>query len=165
MSVRLRSLAILSGAGLLAGIGVDWAVARLDPISELAGRWAGFGTVQPAAGPSESFKCVVTYIPDRESGQHMRQNMRCKSSNYQLDAATQLRIDGNRVTGQWQDNIYALNGTVSGRLTDGGFEVMLYGHFFQARMVVAGSGCEQNVRVTPARADYIREVSASLRKC
>lgn len=167
MPIRLHSVALASGALLIAAgsVGLGEASARLDPMSELPGRWAGHGTVLPAAGPVEQFRCVVTYIPDRDGNSKMRQNLRCKSDNYQLDAATYLRIDGERVTGQWQDNIYSLNGTVSGRLTEGGFEVMLEGRFFQARMVVAGSRCEQSVKVTPARADYIREVSASLRKC
>lgn len=50
-------------------------------------------------------------------------------------------------------------------MKDGGFDVVLTGQFFQARMIIAGSRCEQLVKVTPARADYIREVSASLKKC
>lgn len=167
MPIRSYSrAAVAASIGLAASVAIyREATARPDPVAELAGRWAGHGIVQPAAGPSENFRCIVTYIPDRERSSRLRQNLRCKSDNYQLDAATHLLIDGERVTGQWQDNIYSLNGTVSGRLTDGGFEVMLHGCFFEARMVVAGSRCEQSVRVTPARADYIREVSASLRKC
>ncbi len=155
------TLALAPAAALLtAG---HWASAKLDPMGELAGRWAGLGTVTPAGGPSESFKCVVTYIPD--GGSRLKQNLRCKSDSYRLDAATHLEFNGNRVTGEWQDNIYSLNGTVSGNLTDTGFDVVLSGRFFQARMSVVGSRCEQSVRVTPVRADYIQDVSASLKKC
>jgi hypothetical protein len=83
-----------------------------------------------------------------------------------LDAATHLELRGGKVVGRWQDNIYTgLNGTVSGTVKDGGFDIVLSGKFFTAKMTVVGSGCQQSVRVTPARADYIREVSASLRKC
>jgi hypothetical protein len=145
-------------------IAADWAAAKfVDPMGELAGRWAGIGMVKPAGGPTESFKCVITYIPD--GGSRLKQNLRCKSESYRLDAATHLEFNGNRVTGQWQDNIYLLNGTVSGTLTDTGFDVVLSGQFFQAQMTVAGTRCEQSVKVTPNRADYIKEVSASLKKC
>nr|PZN84739.1 MAG: hypothetical protein DIU57_07985 [Pseudomonadota bacterium] len=136
-----------------------------DTFSSLAGRWSGEGTVKPATGPAERFNCVVTYIPQGNSTR-LRQNLRCKSANYQLDAATHLELRGERVVGRWQDNIYTgLNGTVSGVVKDGGFDIVLSGQFFTAKMTIVGSGCQQVVRVAPARADYIREVSASLRKC
>ncbi len=48
---------------------------------------------------------------------------------------------------------------------NGGSRCMLSGRFFTAQMTVVGSRCEQSVTVKPNRADYIREVSASLKKC
>lgn len=169
MPIRSRILTVIASCVIsLGAVGAyaEWASAKLpDAFADLAGRWSGHGTVQPASGPAESFRCVVTYIPEGDSSR-LRQNLRCKSNNYQLDAATHLQIDGVEVTGRWQDNIYTgLNGTVSGTAKNGGFDVMLRGRFFQAKMTVVGSRCEQSVTVTPARADYIREVSASLKKC
>lgn len=169
MQIRSRVLAastftvVALGA---AGAYSQWASARLpDTFAGLAGRWSGHGTVKPASGPAESFKCVVTYIPDGSSSR-LRQNLRCKSDSYRLDAATHLELNGAQVTGRWQDNIYTgLNGTVEGTVKDGGFDVILSGRFFTAQMVVVGSRCEQSVMVKPNRADYIREVSASLKKC
>jgi|CeladaMinimDraft_18_1061708.scaffolds.fasta_scaffold00013_157 hypothetical protein len=73
-----------------------------DTFSSLAGRWSGEGTVKPATGPAERFNCVVTYIPQGNSTR-LRQNLRCKSANYQLDAATHLELRGERVVGRWQD--------------------------------------------------------------
>jgi hypothetical protein len=168
MLVGSRFLAFASGFVVVSGLGIyaGWADARTpEAFASLAGRWAGQGIVTPASGRAENFKCVVTYIPDGDSTR-LRQNLRCKSENYRLDAATHLQLDGAQVTGHWQDNIYTgLNGTVSGILTDGGFDVTLRGRFFQAKMTVEGSRCEQSVTVKPERADYIREVSASLKKC
>ncbi len=39
-----------------------------EPIRNLAGRWAGNGTVIPASGPSERFKCVFSYFPSDGGG-------------------------------------------------------------------------------------------------
>lgn len=168
MATRSRLLAATFASVSLVGLGAasPWASANLpDTFSGLAGRWSGNGIVKPASGPAESFKCVVTYIP-QGSSTRLVQNLRCSSSNYKLDAKTHLELRGEQVVGRWQDNIYTgLNGTVSGTVKDGGFDVILTGQFFQARMIIAASRCEQSVRVTPARADYIREVSASLKKC
>src|SRR5690606_14399686 len=65
-----------------------------DTFSSLAGRWSGKGTVNPASGPAERFNCVVTYIPQGSSRTRLRQNLRCKSENYRLDAATHLELRG-----------------------------------------------------------------------
>jgi hypothetical protein len=167
MATCSRSLAAALAAASLMGLSATcWATSNLpNTFSGLAGRWSGHGIVKPGSGPAESFKCVVTYIP-QGSPTRLQQNLRCSSANYKLDARTHLELRGDRVVGRWQDNIYTgLNGTVSGVVKDGGFDVVLTGQFFQARMIIAGSRCEQLVKVTPARADYIREVSASLKKC
>lgn len=169
MAIRSRCLvAAAFSAVCLGGLGASSHLASAslpDTFSSLAGRWSGHGTVRPASGPAESFKCVVTYVP-QGSSKRLRQNLRCKSTNYTLDAATHLELRGELVVGRWQDNVYTgLNGTVRGTVKDGGFDVMLNGRFFTAKMTVVGSGCRQSVTVTPVRADYIREVSATLRRC
>src|SRR5690606_19065912 len=70
-----------------------------DTFSGLAGRWSGQGTVKPATGPAERFNCVVTYIP-QGSSTRLRQNLRCNSANYRLDAATHLELRGGKVVGR-----------------------------------------------------------------
>jgi hypothetical protein len=54
---------------------------------------------------------------------------------------------------------------VRGFVTEDGFEVVLGGRFFTAKMAVAGTNCEQLVTVLPHRSVYFRELSAELRKC
>jgi hypothetical protein len=139
-------------------------VAAIDPVRSLAGRWAGNGTVEPARGPAESFRCVVTYV---ETGQasELRQNVRCASESYRLETATHLRFVDGKVSGRWEDKINALDGQVTGAVTASGFDVRLAGRFFTASMVVEGSGCSQSITVVPERADHIRRLSASLAKC
>ena len=135
-----------------------------NSVAGLAGRWAGSGRVVPASGPSEDFRCVATYFPSEDNSQ-VRQNLRCSSRTQKLDAVTHLHIRGDQITGRWTDNVYSLTGTVSGVVTKDGFVVMLSGQFFNARMTIAASRCEQSVTVIPARADLMREMAAVLRKC
>jgi len=135
-----------------------------EPIRNLAGRWAGNGTVIPASGPSETFKCVITYFPS-DDGARIKQNLRCKGVSYSFDAATHLQIAGAQVTGQWSDNIYSMSGTVTGTLTDSGFDILLSSRYFEARMRVVSSNCEQSVTVVPERKDEMKELAAILKKC
>ena len=162
---RFLKVLFCTGALLMAASSADIAaISDFDPLNRLAGRWTGEGVMMLTSGPPESFKCIVTYRPT-EDGSGMRQNLRCKGPSTRLDAATLLWVDGMEVTGRWEDRINSLTGTVRGIVTDSGFEVMLDGRFFAAKMAVAGSMCEQLVIVSPERSVYFRELSAELRKC
>jgi hypothetical protein len=130
----------------------------------LGGRWAGMGTMVPATGPSEDFKCVITYFPS-DDGTRVKQNLRCNGPSQRFDAATQLELQGSEISGNWQENIYSLNGTVNGAITSEGFIVQLSGQFFEAKMTVVSSRCEQSVTVVPERATQMKELAATLRKC
>lgn len=133
-------------------------------VSKLAGRWAGQGKLIPASGPSQPFRCVITYFPTGD-GSHVRQNLRCQSPSYKFDAVTRLDISGSDVSGTWEDRANSLNGTVTGAVNGTGFDILLSGMFFEAKMSVVASACEQSVKLVPTSADMIRELSASLRKC
>ena len=158
--LSLVALAVLAATGSTASLSGTGNPA----IAGLAGRWAGDGSYTLAQGPSRPFKCVVTYFTDGDTTR-IRQNLRCQGGDYKLDAATDLQFRGNDVSGQWEDKVNALNGTVRGRVTADGFDVDLSGRFFSANMVVVSDGCQQSVTVTPERTTYVREVSAQLRKC
>lgn len=151
----------LTLAGLLNGL---QAAPPADPFAHLMGRWVGDAVITTSSGPSQ-FKCIVTYLP-RKDGPGMRQNLRCDNgANFKLQAATDLSVEGGKVTGRWKDPINEIEGTVAGKVTAAGFEVDLAGTYFQAKMAVAGQGCAQQVTVQPARADMFRELAATLKKC
>jgi hypothetical protein len=135
-----------------------------DAVVSLAGRWAGQGVLIPVSGPAAGFKCVITYFPSSD-GTRVRQNLRCRGDNHMFDAATHLEINGAQVTGRWVDNVYSLTGTVSGVITKDGFDVLLTGKFFEAKMTVSSSGCQQSVRVVPESGGQMRELAAVLKKC
>ena len=137
----------------------------IDPLASLAGRWVGMATMTSDSGPASNFKCVVTYIP-RQDVRGMRQTLRCEDgASFKLHAATDLSVEGDKVTGLWQDKINEIGGTVDGIVTPDGFDVQLSGKFFEAHMAVAGQGCDQSVKVMPHNSDMFRELAATLKKC
>ena len=135
-----------------------------NPIVSLGGRWAGTGTLVAASRPDEIFKCVVTYFPS-DGGASLKQNLRCKSANYQFDGAAQLKITAGKITGRWEDKVNSLQGTVSGTVTPDGFLILLSGEFFDAKMTVVSSGCQQSVTIVPEEGLAIKKLSAVLKKC
>lgn len=162
-----RFAKVVAGAGIALAAASTANIAAIpasDPLARLAGRWSGDAVMTSTSGDPLSFKCVVTYLPTKD-GSGMKQNLRCKGDSIRLEAATLLQVEGTKVTGRWEDKINSLAGIVRGDVTKDGFEVMLGGAFFQAKMAVAGSECAQQVTVSPERSSYFRELSAALRKC
>lgn len=151
--------------GCFAFSGVNQAALPVDPLAHLSGRWVGQAVMTPVSGPKSSFKCIVTYLP-RKGGFGMQQNLRCDNgADFKLHASTELAVEGERVTGRWQDKINEVDGTVTGTVTAKGFDVMLNGKYFEAKMAVAGEGCDQSVMVKPKTSDVFVEFTASLKKC
>jgi hypothetical protein len=58
-----------------------------------------------------------------------------------------------------------MSGTVTGTLTDDGFDILLSSRYFEARMRVVSNNCEQSVTVVPERKDEMKELAAVLKKC
>ena len=134
-----------------------------NPITRLMGYWSGHGLVVTRSGPEKQFKCVVTYRPTKD-GELLRQTMRCRNSDGKFEAITTLLFSGDSVTGKWTETTHNLGGDVSGKITDEGFDVHLSGRFFQAKMRVSSTACDQLVELTPVQTDQFKELSASLKK-
>jgi hypothetical protein len=163
---RLRSRFCALLASILAyGVLTDSLLAQnSDPILSLAGRWAGNAVLVPAAGPNEPYTCVATYFPATD-GSRVTQNLRCKSPNYQFDATTQLQISAGRITGRWQDKINNLDGVVNGTVKPDGFDITLSGNFFDAKITVATTSCQQVVTIVLEEGLPVKKISGVLKKC
>ena len=135
-----------------------------NPILSLRGRWAGTATLTPQSGPSESYSCVATYFPSSD-GSSIRQNLRCKGANYQFDGATHLDVAAGKITGRWQDKINNLDGIVKGTVRADGFDIALSGNFFDAKMTVVNSRCQQFLTIVLEEGLPIKKLAAVLRKC
>jgi hypothetical protein len=161
----IRAAYALSAAAavLVVEPGLPGASAGGDSIGKLAGRWAGDGTMVPTYGRNERFRCIVTYAVG-EDASRVRQHLRCQGDETSFDAVTRLDIAAGRVTGVWAENTYSITGTVRGWVTKTGFDIRLLGTFFQARMMVATTACEQSVKVLPEGSGNMKEMAAVLTK-
>ena len=142
-------------------IGIAPASGAAGAISNLPGRWTGKGTMQLKDGNKERVKCVATYFV---RGGEVKQNLRCASASYRIDARTVLNVSGSRITGSWIERSFSSNGSISGRLTDDGFRLRIVGDAFTAGMTVAGSSCRQTLTITPSGTS-IKNISIGLAKC
>ena len=156
MPMRKRAAA----AGLAVALAATTAAA--GPIEDLDGYWSGGGTVVLSDG-KEQVKCAVRYKVGA-SGTQIRQNMRCASADYNINAAAELRLQGSQVSGNWEEKTYSTTGDVTGRYTGSSLVLSIKGANFTAAMTVGLSTCKQSITIQP-RGLEVRRISMSLAKC
>lgn len=151
-------------AGVLAvAMPAVWGLAQASPVSDLPGRWSGWGAVTLNNGSSEQVKCVATYFVEN-GGSSVQQNLRCASASYKIDARANLNVANGQVTGAWEERTWSAMGSVAGRVTGNGFNLSIQGDTFSAAMAVTTSSCKQSISITPRGFDVSR-ISIGLGKC
>lgn len=153
----------LAGIGLLAGVGIWTLAAAANPVTQLAGRWAGPGSIAMSSGETEQMRCIATYFIENNGGS-VRQNLRCASQGYKIDAISNLKVAGGRVSGAWEERTWATTGSIKGDMQGDGFNLTIDGPGFSAAMAVKTSNCNQSINITP-RGNTVAKISMNLGKC
>lgn len=141
--------------------------AKTGPMDALAGRWSGTGTVTWKNGQQRPYACVVTYYLT-EGGAAVKQLLKCQdgqgAGDVKLDLRTAMKVDGDRLSGRWEDRLYSLEGDMTGKVTPTGFEANAVHALFQAKFEIAmTTSCHQSVKIRPSR--DIEMITAELKKC
>ena len=137
---------------------------QINPIENLAGKWSGQATMVPASGRNEQFRCIITY-EIAGAASRVRQHLRCQGDERSFDAVKRMDIVDERVTGVWADNVYSIGGTLHGKVNSKGFTVQLRSTFFDAKLSVISSDCQQTVKLVPDDPSIMKELAATLKKC
>jgi hypothetical protein len=159
MRLSMFAAALSAGVALIA-LG---AAGQAAPINDLVGRWSGWGSITMNSGATEQVKCVATYFVEG-GGAQLKQNLRCASSSYKIDATAKLNHANGQLTGEWEEKTYAAIGAVAGRFTGNGFNVSITGPAFSAAMAVTTTSCKQSISITPTGFDISR-INIGLDKC
>ena len=138
-------------------------VAFANPVLNLPGRWSGPGNIQMANGESEQMRCIATYFVEG-NGATLKQNLRCASQSYKIDAVTNLAVANGRVSGGWEERTWATTGSIKGDVQSDGFTLTINGPSFTAAMAVKIRNCNQSIRITP-RGNAVTRISMNLGKC
>ncbi len=163
MSAMTRSAALALLLAVLPAGGPASPALSAQSIDGFSGRWSGWGSITMASGAAEQVKCVATYFI-KQDGAELIQNLRCASQSFRIDAVANLDVKGDEVSGKWEERTYAAQGSVSGRLTSGGFNLSIQGDNFSAAMRVAMTDCKQSITIAP-RGFEISRIAIGLDKC
>jgi hypothetical protein len=115
------------------------------PFTQLGGSWHGSGTVRLAQGGSERLTCRGSYTP-KSGGSELALTIRCQSENSNIEMKSSLSYEGGRVSGNWQERNFGLEGEVSGAANPSKLSLRISGQI-QGSMVISVSGSAHQVRI------------------
>ena len=91
-----------------------------SPFAQLAGGWAGAGTIDLANGKNEPIKCRASYDV-LETQSKLQLNLHCASQSYNFDLRASATYSGDAITGTWSESTRNAAGTLSGKVEGAGF--------------------------------------------
>lgn len=95
-----------------------------DAFNALKGSWSGSGRVSFSSGESEKLKCSARYSG---GGSSLGMSVKCASSSAQINLTGSLDASGNKVSGDWSESSYGLNGSANGSASGGNVRLKISG--------------------------------------
>lgn len=134
------------------------------PLDRFNGRWAGWGRIALDSGKTEKMKCVAVYRIGN-GGNSAQQTFRCSSESYRFDAKASYKASGGKVTANWSESIYAMEGTIAAKLTGSGLQGTIRSTTFAGRIKISHSGrCRQTLAITPRQIE-VRSLTVDMKRC
>jgi hypothetical protein len=130
---RLCAGALVTGVLAMAFIGGAAADAS-TAVSTLLGSWSGNGRITYTDGASEGIHCNAYYSG---GGNELKMAIQCQSEKNPIHIRSQLRIDGNRVSGSWEERTFNATGAASGSIGSGSMSLNVSGGGFTGTMSVS----------------------------
>lgn len=121
--------------------------ARADSssVAVLAGSWSGAGRLHYTDGRSENIHCSAHY---KGSDSELGLAIQCKSDTNPIHIRSKLRINGSRVSGDWEERTFNASGTASGSVSPGTLRLAVSGGGFNGSMTVTYGRGAHNVVIT-----------------
>jgi hypothetical protein len=113
-------------------------------VSTLAGSWGGTGRISYTDGSSESIRCNAYYSA---GGNQLTMAIQCKSDSNAIHVRSKLRIDGSRMSGDWEERTFNVSGNGSGRVDGNSMSLSLTGGGFTGSMSVNYSKTTHSVTI------------------
>jgi hypothetical protein len=129
-----------------------------SPFVGFDGSWSGSGTVSLSAGSSEQIRCRATY--NVVGGTALKQSLRCASDSYKFELSSDVKSQGNQVTGTWGEASRNIFGNLQGSAGGGQIDVFVEAAGFAANLTLTTKGNKQLVSISSK--GQIRDVSINM---
>lgn len=146
---------------LLAGLTLAAPISAADTVfGSFNGNWTGTGQIRLDNGASERIKCNAYYTP-KEAGAALGLAIRCASASYKIELRSQLKAQGGKISGSWEERNFNAAGDVTGQATGSKMSLSVAGGGMTGTMNVSASGETQSVTIT-TQGTGLKSVNISL---
>jgi hypothetical protein len=150
-----------AGVGAVLMLSVTASQAQSGPFIGFNGAWSGNGTVALSDGTTERIRCKADYVVDG-SGLGLKQTLKCASDSYKFDLTSDVRSQGDRISGNWSEASRNVFGNLQGTAGGGRIEVFVEANGFAANLTLQTTGNKQTVQISSK--GEIRGVSITMVK-
>jgi hypothetical protein len=155
--LRWALLPCALAGGMLGQTGTGFADTLFDT---LRGSWSGSGQIRYDDGTAEGIRCNAYYTGQ---GAELRLAIRCESGNSKVEIRGQLKAQGEKLSGTWEERTFNASGEANGRVSDGKMSIAVIGGGFKGAMNVSTAGGKQSVNIY-AEGIKMKSVSITLGK-
>ena len=150
-----------AGVGAVLMLSMTASNAQSGPFNGFNGAWSGNGTVALSDGTTERIRCKADYVVDG-SGLGLKQTLKCASDSYKFDLTSDVRSQGDRISGSWSEASRNVFGNLQGTAGGGRIEVFVEANGFAANLTLQTTGNRQTVQIS-SKGD-IRSVTITMVK-
>jgi hypothetical protein len=136
-----------AGVGAALMLSVTASDAQSGPFIGFNGAWSGNGTVALSDGTTERIRCKADYLVDG-SGLGLKQTLKCASDSYKFDLTSDVRSQGDRISGNWSEASRNVFGNLQGTAGGGRIEVFVEANGFAANLTLQTNGNRQTVQIS-----------------
>ena len=136
-----------AGVGAVLMLSVTASNAQSGPFIGFNGAWSGNGTVALSDGTTERIRCKADYVVDG-SGLGLKQTLKCASDSYKFDLTSDVRSQGDRISGSWSEASRNVFGNLQGTAGGGRIEVFVEANGFAANLTLQTNGNRQTVQIS-----------------
>jgi hypothetical protein len=136
-----------AGIGAVLLLSVSASHAQSNPFAGFDGAWSGTGTVSLSDGTNEHLRCKADYKVNN-SGLGLKQNLHCASDSYKFDLSSDVKSEGDRISGSWSEASRNIYGNLSGTAGGGQIDVFVEAAGFAANLTLRTNGTKQVVQIS-----------------
>jgi len=140
------AVAIAALSASLGLIAVSGQAQQAGPFDGLAGTWSGNGIVSLREGAKERVRCKSNYVV-KTGGYNVQLDLVCASDAYKFDMTSNIVMQGDTLTGIWNESTHRVAGKIVGRANGGQIEVRAEGDTFTALLSVTTHGDKQSLKM------------------
>lgn len=120
--------------------------AQSGPFAGMAGLWSGAGNIAFEDGSKERIRCRATYAVSGD-GNGLNQSLLCASDSYKFELKSNVAARNGALSGNWTETTRNVSGTLSGRASNGQFNIVASAPVFTARLTLITNGNKQTVTI------------------